>query len=266
MSLYYPAEVVVIPAFNESATLRDVVTGALRHVAAVIVVDDGSTDGTAEAIADLPALVLRNESNMGKAACIWMGAREAIRRGATAVVTIDGDGQHDPADLPLLLDAYRAAGGSIIIGSRLHAKDAIPVARYRANRFANFWISWAAGYPIADTQSGYRVYPATVLARVAVPHDRAASFVFESEILIAAARAGVRAICVPVTVTYTGAARASHFRPVVDIARIVIMVAGRLLARGLHPAGLVRSLRRPKSEALAVTAERRRLRDRYAGH
>jgi glycosyltransferase involved in cell wall biosynthesis len=260
VKLSCPAEAVVVPAFNEAATIRDVVAGVLRHVSVVIVVDDGSTDGTADAVAGLPVTVLRNARNLGKAACIWLGAQEAIQRGATAIITIDGDGQHDPVDLPLLLDAHRAAKGSIVIGSRLHARTAIPVARYRANRFANFWISWAAGYPIVDTQSGYRVYPAAVLAQVAVPHDRAASFVFESEILIAAARAGVTAICVPVTVTYTDIARASHFRPVIDIARIALMVAARLLARGLHPAGLVRSLRRP-----TTAAERRRLRDRYAG-
>jgi GT2 family glycosyltransferase len=249
-------EAVVIPAFNEAATIRQVAAGVLRHASIVIVVDDGSADGTAEAVGGLPVTVLRNPRNLGKAACIWIGAQEAIRQGATAVITIDGDGQHDPDDLPLLLEAHRAAPSNIVIGSRLHARESIPVARYRANRFANFWIAWAAGYPIADSQSGYRVYPVAVLAGTAVPHDRPASFVFESEILIAAAAAGVEAISVPVSVAYGGAARASHFRPVVDIMRITIMVAGRLLSRGLYPAGLLRSLRPPAAQS--------RLRDRYA--
>jgi len=264
-SLQGSAEAVVIPAFNESATLRDVVTGVLRHVARVIVIDDGSIDGTASTIADLPVIVLRNTRNLGKAASIVAGAREAVRRGATAIVTIDGDGQHDPADLPLLLDAHRAASDSIIIGARLHARDAIPTVRYRANRFANFWISWAAGYPIADTQSGYRVYPAALLAQPPAPYDPAASFVFESEILIAAARVGVNAVCVPVTVRYPDVARRSHFRPVVDVVRIAIMLTGRIVSRGFYPSGLVRSLRRPKADAPAIAAERRRLAGRYAG-
>ena len=264
-SLRGSAAAVVIPAFNESATLRDVVTGVLRHVARVIVIDDGSVDDTACTIADLPVIVLRNARNMGKAASIVAGAREAVRRGATAVVTIDGDGQHDPADLPLLLDAYRAASDSIVIGARLHARDAIPTVRYLANRFANFWISWAAGYPIADTQSGYRVYPASLLAQPPAPHDPAASFVFESEILIAAARVGVNAVCVQVAVRYPDAARRSYFRPVVDIVRIALMVTGHLVSRGLYPAGLVRSLQRPKADDPATAAERRRLAGRYAG-
>src|SRR5262249_27633272 len=109
-------------------------------------------------------------------------------------------------------------------------------------RFANFWISWAAGYPIADTQSGFRIYPLALLQRASVGYGEKASFVFESEILIEAARLGVQAACVPIGVVYARGHRPSHFRPVVDIARIVRMVAWRLLARGLYLRGLVRSL------------------------
>jgi glycosyltransferase involved in cell wall biosynthesis len=233
---------VVIPAFNEAPTLRRVAAGALAHAALVVVVDDGSTDGTAESVAGLPVVVLRNERNCGKAATLWRGAHEAMRRGATAICTIDADGQHDPADMPGLLAAHRDAPASIIIGSRLHAGAAIPVARYRANRIANFWIGWAAGYRIDDSQSGFRIYPAALFRQARVRHDAWASFVFESEILIDAARLGVTAVCVPIGVTYANPCRPSYFRPVVDISRIVRMVAGRLLARGLYLPGLWRSL------------------------
>jgi glycosyltransferase involved in cell wall biosynthesis len=233
---------VVIPAFNEKATLRWVVQGVRAHASLVIVVDDGSTDGTSDVVADLPVILLRNERNEGKAASLWRGAHEALRRGATAVCTIDGDAQHDPDDMPRLLAAHRDSPASIVIGSRLHSVAAIPAARYRANRIANFWIGWAAGYRIADSQCGFRVYPAGLFGSARVRHDRRASFVFESEIIIEAARLGVRAICVPIAVTYANPRRASHFRPVVDIARIVRMVAVRLLARGLYLPGLLRSL------------------------
>ena len=233
---------VVIPAFNEKATLRWVVQGVLAHASLVIVVDDGSTDGTADVVADLPVILLRNERNEGKAASLWRGAHEALRRHADAVCTIDGDAQHDPNDMPRLLAAHRDSPGSIVIGSRLHSIAAIPRARYRANRIANFWIGWAAGYRIADSQCGFRVYPAWLFQSARVRHDRRASFVFESEIVIEAARLGVRTTCVPITVTYANPCRASHFRPVVDIARIVRMVALRLLARGLYLPGLLRSL------------------------
>jgi glycosyltransferase involved in cell wall biosynthesis len=226
-------EVVVIPAYNEAATIRDVVQRALRQAHLVIVVDDGSADGTASALADLDVVLLRNAANLGKAASLRRGAEEAMRRGAVAIVTLDGDGQHYPEDIALLLGAWRETPERIVIGSRLHRREAIPSARYWANRVANFWIGLVAGYAIADSQSGFRVYPARVLREARVCCDRAHSFVFESEILIEAARLGVQARCLPVQVNYNSRARASHFRPVLDIARIVRMVAWRLVSQGL---------------------------------
>ena len=238
-----PPWAVVIPAYNESRSIRDVAGRALAQAPLVIVVDDGSTDGTAAALEGLPVILLRNDGNRGKAASLYAGADEAIRRGAGAILTLDGDGQHRPEDIPLLLEAHAAVPGRIVIGSRLHKREEIPPARYWANRFANFWISWAAGYAIADSQSGFRIYPAALFSKAKVNYDEAHSFVFESEILIEAARLGVRAKCVPISVIYSTRARPSHFRPVVDIARIVRMVAWRLLARGLYLQGLVRSFK-----------------------
>ena len=243
MSLLAPTWAVVIPAYNESRTIRDVAVRALAQAPMVIVVDDGSTDGTAAVLEGLPVIVLRNGANRGKAASLYAGAEEAIKRGASAILTLDGDGQHCPEDIPLLVEAHAAAPAHIIIGSRLHRREEIPPARYWANRFANFWISWAAGYAIADSQSGFRIYPAVLFSNAKVNHGEAYSFVFESEILIEAARLGMHAKCVPISVIYSSRARPSHFRPVVDIARIVRMVAWRLLARGLYLQGLVRSLK-----------------------
>lgn len=234
---------VVIPAFNEARTIRDVAGRALEQAPLVIVVDDGSADGTAGALEGLPVVLLRSDRNRGKAASLRAGADEAIKRGATAILTLDGDGQHCPEDIPRLAEAYAAAPGRIVIGSRLHKREEIPPARYWANRFANFWISWAAGYAIADSQSGFRIYPVALFSQARVNYDEAHSFVFESEILIEAARLGVHANCVPISVIYSMRARPSHFRPVVDIARIVRMVAWRLLARGLYLQGLVRSFK-----------------------
>jgi glycosyltransferase involved in cell wall biosynthesis len=225
-------EVVVIPAHNEARTIRAVAKGALEHVPMVIVVDDASADGTAAVLEGLPVMILRNEENRGKAASVMRGAEAAIERGASAIVTLDGDGQHDPDDIPLLVKAHRASPASIIVGARLHHRDRIPPSRYWANRVANFWISLASGYGIDDTQSGFRIYPARLLQTARVRADRARSFVFESEILIEAARLGVLAKCVPIGVVYSDRGRASYFRPVVDIARIVRMVAWRLLKEG----------------------------------
>jgi len=137
---------------------------------------------------------------------------------------------------------WRRHTDRLVIGSRLHDRSQFPVARYRANRFACFWISWAAGHPIADSQSGFRVYPAPVMALALDGSARANRFTFESEILIEAADHGHLTLAVAIPGRYPQNARRSHFRPVVDIAKIVVMVAIRLLKKGMHPIGLWRSL------------------------
>ncbi|HEY8025789.1 MAG TPA: glycosyltransferase family 2 protein [Burkholderiaceae bacterium] len=235
----------IIPAYNEVRTIRDLVVRSLAIIRLVIVVDDGSNDGTAAALEGLPITLLRHDTNQGKASSLWDGFIEARKRMVVGIVTIDGDGQHLPEDIPRLLRHFRAAPDTIIIGSRLHEKDKIPRSRYNANRFANFWVAWAAGYPIIDSQSGFRVYPATLLDRIKVAHRRSSCFVFESEILIEAGRIGVTSCPVPIAAIYMPDARASHFRPILDIARIVRMIAWKLVSRGMYPQGLVRSLRKP---------------------
>ncbi len=229
----------VIPACNEAGTLRAVVCGTLTHVGHVIVVDDGSTDGTAAVLDGLCVTVLQNPGHLGKAASLWRGFTAAA--GARALVTLDADGQHDPRDLPRLIEAHGADCEAIVLGARLHHKRRIPRGRYYANRFANFWISWAAGQVIPDTQCGYRIYPQSVLARLRDRLDRTQGFVFESEVLIEAGRRGIRIVSVPVTAVYPRGRR-SHFRPIADIAAITRMVARKLLARGLYPQGLWRYL------------------------
>jgi len=234
----------VIPAFNEVRTVREVAERTLKVVPLVVIVDDGSTDGTAAALDGLPLTLIRNERNLGKAGSLARGATHAIARGVDAIVTLDADGQHRPEDIPRLVEAYHRDPSSLIVGSRLHDRNGIPRDRYLANRFANFWIAWAAGQPIADSQSGFRIYPAGLLITLAGLAERDSGFVFESEILIEAGRRGVRITGVPVSAAYPDRARRSHFRPVLDIARITRMVAWKLLARGLYLPGLIRSLRR----------------------
>ena len=237
---------VVIPAYNESATIRDVARRALSQCENVIVVDDGSIDGTADCLTDLDVRLIRHETNLRKAAALWNGIRAAIDAGAEAVITLDGDGQHRPEDIPALVRAAENHPGSIIIGSRLHQGDEIPKARLRANRAANFWISWAAGYPIRDSQSGFRLYPAALLRELNLDTGVRHGFVFESEILIEAANRGVRSVAVDIPAIYSDGLRPSHFRPVADITSITLMVGSRLIRRGLFLPGLYRSVIRPQ--------------------
>ena len=224
---------VVIPAYNEAATLRGVALAALEHARSVIVVDDGSTDGTAAAIADLPVSVLRNDCNLGKAASLRRGLAQAVRDGASAVITLDADGQHDPRDIPRLIALHLQHPARIVVGARLHDKHKIPRARYLANRLANLAVGWAAGYSCPDTQSGFRLYPAAVLRSIDLERNESRRFVFDSEVLIDAARMGITTVEVPIAAIYKSDARPSHFRPVRDVVLITLMLAHKIFARAV---------------------------------
>jgi glycosyltransferase involved in cell wall biosynthesis len=231
----------VIPAYNEARTIREVATRALRFLPNLIVVNDGSSDGTLEELGGLPVTLISNPVNLGKGASLARGFAIALAEGADAIVTLDADAQHCPEDIPRLVDAAQAHPGRIVIGARLWDREKVPPLRYFGNRFANFWVAWAAGFPVADSQSGFRLYPAALLRNVSV--NPAARFAFESEILIEAGRAGVRTTAVPIAALYPANARPSHYRNAVDTARIVRMVAWKLVSRGLYVPGLLRSLR-----------------------
>lgn len=240
----------MIPAYNEAATVAEVAAASACQpgVAEVIAVDDGSRDATAARLAELAAAenlsltVLRHPLNRGKAASLITGMTYALDRGADAVITLDGDGQHRPDDIPQLLNVAIRHPGRLVIAARLHGRGRVPKARRFANWMADFWISWAAGYPVRDSQSGFRLYPAALLRQLRVPAGPGRGFVFESEFLIAAGWAGSYPVTLPVDAIYHHQARPSHYRPALDTARIVRMVAGRLLRRGLYPPGLLRAL------------------------
>lgn len=226
---------VVIPALNESLRIREVVTGALAQCPNVIVIDDGSDDGTSDCIADLPVILLRHATRLGKGASLREGFAEALERGFDGCVTMDGDGQHLADDIPRLLEAAVRFPGALIIGSRLRKRAQQPIHRRLANEFGDWGISWGCGYRIADTQSGQRYYPANVCALGDVPGE---DFVFEAQILISASRElGVRAVSVPIESRYQGPGaaaqfRKSHFRPLRDLWRITSHVVKQVLAGG----------------------------------
>jgi glycosyltransferase involved in cell wall biosynthesis len=233
---------VVIPAYNEAETVRDVAMRARQQCPNVIVVDDGSTDGTARALAGLDITQIHHEENRGKAGSLQRGFEHALAHGALGIITLDADGQHAPEDIPAFLTMSLHDPGAFLIGARRCDQRKVFFWRYGANRVADFWISWAAGQWIDDTQSGFRLYPATFLRAIHVPHGKARSFVFESEVLIEAGRRGLPIDTISIDVMARTGPSPSHFRPVLDIIKITWMVGGKLLSRGMYPVGLYRAL------------------------
>lgn len=229
---------VVIPAYNEAHTIRDVATRARQQCPHVIVVDDGSTDGTAGVLAGLDITVLRNEENLGKAGSLWKGFQYALAQGAEGVITLDADGQHAPEEIPLFIKQSLDDPKAFLIGARRRELRKTSFWRYGANRVADFWIGRAAGAPIEDSQSGFRLYPATLLRVIDISHERSRSFVFESEVLIEAARRALVIRKIPISLMPRAGPSTSHFRPVLDIVRITRMVAWKILSKALPLSGL----------------------------
>jgi glycosyltransferase involved in cell wall biosynthesis len=219
-----PAIAVLIPALDCAATIGAVVAGARRFVDTVLVVDDGSSDGTAERAAAAGAQVLSHEITRGKGATLRTGMRWLAQRGCSWVLTMDGDGQHLSDQIPVLLEASAAAPEAVIIGARQIEPGATTPARLFGNRFANRWVEIACGLTLPDTQSGLRVYP---LRQTLALGARADHFAFETEVLIRAARAGIPIRSVPVRVYYPPVPeRVSHFEPFRDTVRIIFTVLG----------------------------------------
>jgi glycosyltransferase involved in cell wall biosynthesis len=208
----------VVPVFDEGPTLGRVVE-RLRAHCPVIVVDDASTDGSAGVAARAGAAeVLRHPRREGKGAALRTGFGAALRHGATAVVTLDGDGQHDPEDLPRLLLAHSEAPDALVLGDRFGRKggDPIPPLRRLAIRMADRALGPMLPAPLSDSQCGFRIYPGEFLRGVVLCEER---FVLETEALVRAVRAGYRVVSVPIRSVYPRGRR-SRFHAVTDVARI----------------------------------------------
>src|SRR5262249_61192887 len=149
---------IVVPVFNEAETLG-AGAAAARALGPGLVGDDGSRDDGAEIARRAGAEVIRHPRRLGKGAASRPGIAAARERGASAVVTLDGDGQHSPSDLEVLLDAARGRRRTIVVGGRLDRGEALPADRLNAIRVAGFFVNWACGLKLYDTQSGFRVYP-----------------------------------------------------------------------------------------------------------
>jgi len=200
----------LIPAYNESTCVADVVIGAQVHLP-VLVVDDGSTDNTASRAEEAGATVLRQTPNQGKGAALQTGFRWALDRGYEAALTLDADGQHDPGEIPEFLHAYADHRADLIIGARDF--EQIPWVRRVANTLGRWTFSWALGQPVLDNQSGYRLISRRLLE--ATLGSCESGFEFEVEMIVMCVERGYTLEWVPIRTIYAG--EKSHINPVQHI-------------------------------------------------
>ncbi|WP_438015648.1 glycosyltransferase family 2 protein [Sorangium sp. So ce315] len=225
----------IIPAYQAERNVGDVAREALRIdglAGAVFVVDDGSTDRTAERARAAGATVLSHPENLGKGAALRTGMEVALASGFDVAVTIDADGQHPPEEARRLIEAD-ADPEALVLGIRDLVAAGAPRANQISNRISNFFLSLFVGRPFADTQCGLRRYP---LRRTLSLDGRDEGYAFEAEILLRAVAAGVRIVEAPIRVIYPPEdERLTHFDSVRDPARIVRRVVATLaLTRGLR--------------------------------
>jgi glycosyltransferase involved in cell wall biosynthesis len=182
---------VIIPAYNAERALPRLLAELFDVCGKddIILIDDGSTDATAQIARDAGVMALRQDRNRGKGAALKRGFIEAILRGYDAVVTLDADGQHPPCYIPQLLGAAANGGHDIVIASRKRAFHTMGVDRYLSNRITTVVVSLLANARIEDSQCGYRAINTELLRRLSLASDR---FQMESELLIQAGRMGAR--------------------------------------------------------------------------
>ena len=223
---------IVIPVYNHSKTLRDVVIRALEVHDAVMVVGDGSTDGGIDTLAGLDVHIVQHERNSGKGAAILTAAKACRQLGMTHIATIDADGQHDPVEIRSFIPKVHSEPFSVIVGKRNFKTHNVPGLTKFGRHFSNFWFRLQTGQALGDTQSGFRVYPLVVLENLRLREKR---FAFEIEILVKAAWAGVKLQEVNINVFYpTADKRISHFRVFGDNLQISLLNT-KLTMRSLFP-------------------------------
>lgn len=219
MTVSVPRILALIPAHDEEPRVGAVVEAARRHLP-VLVVDDGSGDDTAAAAEAAGAIVLRQQPNQGKGAALRAGFRRALDDGWDAVVTLDADGQHDPAEIPRLIARYSvpAAAGprpELIVGRRDFRR--MPPVRRLSNTLGTALFSWAVGRNVPDNQSGYRLLGRRLMA--AMLDSREAGFELEVEMIAVCLRRGWTLDWVPISTIYAGGP--SHVRPLAHLRHFV---------------------------------------------
>lgn len=214
---------VLIPTYNNEKTLPSVIDTVLLYCSDVIVVNDGSTDGTTEILnAYIDTItVLSYPTNKGKGYALKTGLREARQKGFRYVISLDSDGQHFADDIPNFIKAVEKHPDALLIGSRNLNQPNMKQGSLFANKFSNFWFSMQTGKVLPDTQTGYRLYPLRKMKKMLPFCSR---YEAEIELLVRCAWKGISLIAIPIQVYYPPVEeRVSHFRPNRDFLRISLL-------------------------------------------
>lgn len=215
---------VIIPTYNNAGTIVDVVSRALAQCHDVIVVCDGCTDNTLQLLRAMPTppVIVELPQNSGKGSALKKGFEHALKAGFAYAITLDGDGQHFPEDIPVFLEANIKNPGALIVGQRknLDSMQRSKGSRF-ANSFSNFWFAVQTGHYLKDTQTGYRLYPLKKLYGLSFLTSR---YEAELELMVFASWHGVKLVSEPVNVFYPAPEeRVSHFKPAKDFTRISVL-------------------------------------------
>ncbi|HLT34046.1 MAG TPA: DUF2062 domain-containing protein [Aquaticitalea sp.] len=224
---------IVLPTYNNQKTLQRILDGVLIFTDDVIVINDGSTDGTLSILEQYPYLtVLHQQKNTGKGHALKKGFKHAVSLGFEYAITLDTDGQHFPSDIPNFIMALEASENKniLMIGDRNMNEADVLARSAKGNRVSTYWMKAATGLKLNDSQSGFRLYPIKQMNHIRFM-AATKKFEFEIEAIVKSYWAGINIVHVPIQVLYDMKERVSHFRPFMDIARMVILYIWFLLVR-----------------------------------
>lgn len=215
---------VIIPTYNNETTIGEIVSGCLQWSDSVIVVNDGSTDGTMSILnpfSERGVEIIGYKKNKGKGYALKTAFAYALSKDFKYAITIDADGQHYASDIPKFVSAIKNVPNSLVVGSRNLQADGMPSKNTFANKFSNFWFTIQTRQHIPDTQTGFRLYP---LEKMGCMWWLTARYEAELEMLVYAAWHNIKLLPIPIKVYYPPTEeRVSHFRPIVDFARISVL-------------------------------------------
>ena len=209
----------LIPAFNEAPCIASVVKGTHPHVEKVVVIDDGSGDGTSQVAQAAGATCLRSDTHCGKASALRTGIAFACAQDFTHAITLDGDGQHLPEDIPVMISVAKETGADLVIGARSFDRARMPRARYYSNTIGSRLASALVGCEIRDSQSGFRLFRLDKLRETKL---RSRCYELEMEVLIKMARSGCTIAHAPVHMVYDDGQARSKMKPVRDTVSICL--------------------------------------------